>query len=56
MAKKYFVIQLYEHNLFLVDFNVNLFSDSRDSLDFCEKIEDHALHAISKEPTHLQPR
>jgi hypothetical protein len=29
-----------EHNLFLGDFNVNLLLDSREFLDFCEKIED----------------
>jgi hypothetical protein len=44
----------YEQNLFLGDFNVNLLSDLRRSLDFCKKIEDNALHVISKEPTHFQ--
>jgi hypothetical protein len=44
----------FEDNLLLGDFNINLLSDSRESLDFGEKIEDHALHVISKESTHFQ--
>jgi hypothetical protein len=44
----------YEHNLFLGDFNVNLLVDTRESKDFREKIDDHALHIISREPTHFQ--
>jgi hypothetical protein len=41
-------------NLFLGDFNVNLLSATREKQNFCEKIEDHALSIISKEPTHFQ--
>jgi hypothetical protein len=43
----------YKHNLLLGGFNVNLLVDSRETLDFCDKIEDHALSVISKEPTHF---
>jgi hypothetical protein len=32
---------------------VNLLADSRETLDFCDKIEDHALSVISQEPTHF---
>jgi Reverse transcriptase (RNA-dependent DNA polymerase) len=44
----------YEHNLFLGDFNVNLLVDSREAQDFCEKLDDHTLFVVSKEPTHFQ--
>jgi hypothetical protein len=37
----------YEHNLFWRDFNVNLLVDSRETLDFCDKIEDHGLSIVN---------
>jgi hypothetical protein len=38
----------------LGDFQVNLLNDSRETLDFCNKIEYHTLSVISQEPTHFQ--